>query len=119
MQCPPETSSAVWGNGTSPPARKTLARCPSRWFTLTRGTPQPRASDLAVAIPTSSAPTSPGPDVTATALRSGPVTPASARACSTMEVIISTWARLASSGTTPPKAACRSIWLATTDDRTS
>ena len=34
-------------------------------------------------------------------------------------VIVSTWARLASSGTTPPNAACRSIWLATTDERTA
>ena len=36
-----------------------------------------------------------------------------------MGVISSTWARLANSGTTPPNSACRSIWLATTDERTS
>ena len=30
----------------------------------------------------------------------------------------STWARLAISGTTPPKRAWRSTWLDTTDDRT-
>ena len=29
----------------------------------------------------------------------------------------STWARLATSGTTPPKRACRSIWLDTTDEQ--
>ena len=62
MQCPPETSSAVWGNGTSRSARYTLARWPSRWLTPTTGTPQPSASALAVAMPTSSAPTRPGPD---------------------------------------------------------
>ena len=47
------------------------------------------------------------------------MTPASSSARSTIGVIVSMWARLASSGTTPPKAACRSIWLATTDERTA
>ena len=119
MQCPPETSRAVWGKGTSRSARKTLARCPSRWFTLTTGSPQPRASALAVEMPTRSAPTRPGSRRHRDGAELGPGTPASASAWSTMEVISSTWARLASSGTTPPNAAWRSIWLATTDERTS
>src|ERR1019366_3889635 len=119
MQWPPDTRSAVWGKGTARLARKTLARWPSRWFTLTIGTPQPKARDLAVAIPTKSAPTSPGPDVTATALSARPEIPPSLRAWFTIGVISSTWARLASSGTTPPYSAWRSIWLATTEDRTS
>ena len=119
MQCPPETSRAVCGNGTSRSARYTLAKWPSRWLTPTTGTPQPSASALAVAMPTSSAPTRPGPDVTATASRSGPATPASSNAFATTAEIVSVWARLASSGTTPPKTACRSIWLATTEERTA
>ena len=41
------------------------------------GDAPPQPSALAVAIPTSSAPTRPGPDVTATASSSGPPTPAS------------------------------------------
>ena len=69
-------------------------------------------------MPTRRAPTRPGPDVTATAVRSCPDMPASCRARSTMGVTVSRWARLANSGTTPPKAAWRSIWLATTDERT-
>ena len=44
--------------------------------------------------------------------------PASTSASATTGVSSSTWARLAISGTTPPKRAWRSIWLATTDDRT-
>ena len=32
---------------------------------------------------------------------------------------LSTWARAAISGTTPPNGACRSTWLDTTDDSTS
>ena len=36
-----------------------------------------------------------------------------------MGVIVSRWARLANSGTTPPNSACRSIWLATTEERTA
>ena len=35
-----------------------------------------------------------------------------------MGVTVSRWARLANSGTTPPNAAWRSIWLATRDERT-
>ena len=44
--------------------------------------------------------------------------PASTRARATTGVSDSTWARLAISGTTPPKRACSSTWLDTTDDST-
>src|SRR4051794_11559427 len=47
-----------------------------------------------------------------------PSTPASTSASATTGVSSSRWARLAISGTTPPKRACRSTWLDTTDDRT-
>ena len=40
---------------------------PSRWFTPTRSAPVARATPLAAAMPTSRAPTRPGPTVTATA----------------------------------------------------
>ncbi len=61
----------------------------------------------------------PGPTVQATAATSGPSTPPSSMASATTGVSRSTWARQAISGTTPPKRACRSIWLDTTDDSTS
>src|SRR5436309_262065 len=53
--------------------------------------------------PTSSAPTSPGPAVTAMPSSSSASIPASARARSTTGPMVRRWARLASSGTTPPK----------------
>ena len=77
------------------------------------------ASALAAVTPTSSAPTSPGPTVAATASMRASSMPASTRAWATTGMSSSTWARLAISGTTPPKWACRSTWLDTTDDSTS
>ncbi len=71
---------------------------------------------MAAATPTSNAPTRPGPTVAATASMSDPSQPASSSASATTGLSRSTWARLAISGTTPPKRACRSIWLDTTDD---
>ena len=62
---------------------------------------------------------SPGPIVAATASMRRSSTPASTTARATTGMMSSTWARLAISGTTPPNWACRSIWLDTTDDRTS
>jgi len=61
----------------------------------------------------------PGPEVAATAPTLLPSTPASTRASATTGVSSSTWARLATSGTTPPKRECRSVWLLTTEDSTS
>ena len=61
----------------------------------------------------------PRTDVTATASRSRPATPASSNAFATTPGIGPVWARLASSGTTPPKTACRSFSLATTEERTT
>ena len=72
---------------------------------------------LAVIRPTISPPTRPGPAVAAIASMSARSTPESARAASTMPSSASTWARAAISGTTPPKAACSSIWLSTMLDR--
>ena len=82
------------------------------------------ASPLAYATPTTSAPTSPGACVTAIASRSakgsGPSSPSAAPArsiaSSTTPTIASVCLRLAISGTTPPKRAWKSIWLATTLD---
>src|SRR5215467_4784895 len=60
------------------------------------------ASALPYTTPTSSAPTRPGPAVTATASIALQASPASARARSTTAGSAARWARLASSGTTPP-----------------
>ncbi len=68
---------------------------------------------MAAATPTSSAPARPGPAVTATASRSDSCTPAVSSARVTVGTIASRWARLATSGTTPPKRACSSTLLAT------
>src|ERR687897_1301070 len=106
---PPETSSTTRGSSRSGSSRKDAYRWPSRWLTATKGTSHTRASALAALTPTSNEPTNPGPAVTATASTSWSATPG---------VSSSTWARLAISGTTPPYRAWRSIWLATTDDRT-
>src|SRR5207244_8354897 len=88
-------------------------------LTPTNGTPHTRASALAALMPTSSEPTNPGPIVAATASRALPSTPDSTSTSATTGVSSCTWARLATSGTTPPKRACRSIWLDTTEDSTS
>src|SRR5207247_7464046 len=60
------------------------------------------ARALAYTTPTSSAPTRPGPAVTATASTARRSRPASTRARSTTAGSAARWARLASSGTTPP-----------------
>src|SRR5215213_951922 len=119
MVCPPETSSTTRGSGRSGSSRKAAYTWASRWLTPTKGTSHTRASALAALMPTSSEPTRPGPTVQATASTSGPWRPASTRASATTGVSSSTWARLATSGTTPPKRACRSTWLDTTEERTS
>jgi len=69
--------------------------------------------DNAAATPTSRAPASPGPAVTATASISSGPTPAVASARSKVGIIASRWARLATSGTTPPNRACSSTLEAT------
>src|SRR3990170_77315 len=90
---------------------------PSRWFTPMSSAPIAKARALAPAIPTRSAPTSPGPIVTATAWMSANRQPARSRASARSGFSASTCARLASSGTTPPKRACRSVWLEMRFDR--
>ena len=67
----------------------------------------------AVQRPTSSAPDSPGPAVTAIASTSVSLTPAVASARSTAGTIASRCARLATSGTTPPNLACSATLDAT------
>src|SRR5688572_4227547 len=81
------------------------------------GLPRPMARALALATPTSSAPARPGPLVTATASMSLRATPAVSAARSMVGTIASRWARLATSGTTPPKRACSSTLLATVSAR--
>src|SRR5437899_2250929 len=79
--------------------------------------PWHNATALAALTPTSSEPASPGPEQAATAPMSPRSRPASTSAWAMTGLISSRWARLAISGTTPPKRAWRSPWLATTDDR--
>src|SRR5690349_6991837 len=81
------------------------------------GLPSPSASAFALATPTSSAPARPGPLVTATASMSLSAMPAVSAARSMVGTIASRWARLATSGTTPPKRACSSTLLATVSAR--
>src|SRR5881396_2429090 len=78
------------------------------WCTPMRLRSLAYASALAYTTPTSSAPTSPGPWVTATASTAPQPTPASTRARSTTAGRAARCARLASSGTTPPKTLCTS-----------
>src|SRR3954468_5430904 len=92
---------------------------PSRWFTPISGTPVANAIDFAAAMPTSSAPISPGPTVTATPSRSPNPTPAASRASSSSGVNASTCARLATSGTTPPNRSCSATCVAMRFERTS
>src|SRR5689334_12836913 len=110
---PPETSSAIVGSGSGPCSSTSTATWAARWLTPCSRTPRATASALAAATPTVSAPASPGPDVTATASTSDSRTPASSQARSIVGTIASRWARLATSGTTPPNRACSSTELAT------
>src|SRR5689334_15899260 len=110
---PPETSSAIVGSGSGPCSSTSTATWAARWLTPCSRTPRATASALAAATPTVSAPASPGPDVTATASTSDSRTPACAQARSIVGTIASRWARLATSGTTPPNRACSSTELAT------
>src|SRR5205814_8506950 len=73
-----------------------------------RRRPPAYASAFAYTTPTSSAPTSPGPWVTATASTALQSTPASVRARSTTAGRAARCARLANSGTTPPNTRCTS-----------
>src|SRR5919197_3461356 len=84
---------------------------PSRWFTPISGTPRARATAFAAAIPTSSAPTSPGPTVTATPSIDPNDAPASLKASSISGFMLSRCARDATSGTTPPNRSWRWAWL--------
>ena len=71
------------------------------------------ARAFAAATPTSRAPASPGPLVTAIASTSYSRTPAVSQARSIVGTIASRCAREATSGTTPPNRACSSTELAT------
>ena len=89
------------------------------WLTPTNGTSHANASAFAAETPTSSAPIRPGPIVQATASILDSSMPASTIARATTGLSASRWARLAISGTTPPKSAWISIWLDTTLEITS
>src|SRR5437762_1938619 len=100
---PPETGRATNGGASSGSSTAGAKRWPSRWFTpISRRSPA-YASAFAYTTPTRSAPTRPGPSVTATASTALHDTPASASARSTTAGSAARCARLASSGTTPPK----------------
>src|SRR3989454_5404412 len=77
------------------------------WCTPMRSPSRAYASALAYTTPTSSAPTSPGPWVTATASSALHPMPASTRARSTTAGSAARCARLANSGTTPPNT----LWM--------
>ena len=74
-----------------------------------KSAPVAKATAFAAAIPTSKAPTSPGPTVTATPSRSANRQPARSSASSINGFRACTCAREATSGTTPPNLACRSV----------
>src|SRR3990172_2827656 len=119
MVWPPLTTRHTAG-ARSGPCSIALARMwPSRWFTPISGARVASAIDLAAATPTRSAPTRPGPTVTAIPSSSSNPSPVSSSACSRSGFRASTWARLASSGTTPPKRSCTSTWLASRFARTT
>ena len=84
----------------------------------TSGTPRAHARALAAEMPTSSAPTSPGPCVTAIRSISSSGVSAASSASRTTGETSSRCLRDATSGTTPPKRACRSACDETTDDST-
>ncbi len=73
---PPETSGAIAGIGGAPCFSWSTAMCAARWFTAYSGLPSASAYAFAAHTPTSSAPVSPGPAVTAIASTSARVTPA-------------------------------------------
>lgn len=75
--------------------------------------PRERESPLAKFVPTRSEPRSPGPRVKAMASMSWAVMPARRMASLTTGTIFCSWARDASSGTTPPYAVC-TAWEAMT-----
>ena len=77
-----------------------------------------QAIAFAAERPTSSAPTSPGPWVTATRSTLAIGSPADSSASRTTGETSSRWRRDATSGTTPPKRACRSACDDTTDEST-
>src|SRR5207244_11788572 len=88
------------------------------WLTSISGTSSASARILAALTPTNSAPTRPGVLWTATQPIWSSVTPAVRRASSMTGSSRWRWARAATSGTTPPKRACRSVCEAMTFDRT-
>ena len=123
MVLPPDTSDTTAGGVKSGHPMRLAYRWPSRWFTPMSGTSAAHAAPFANATPTTSAPTSPGAYVTATAERSRQRSDfiprffaATSRHSSHTPQMASMCLRLAISGTTPPKRAWKSIWLATTSE---
>src|SRR3954447_1174322 len=110
--CPPETSSAIEGSASGPCWSSSTATCAARWLTPYSGLSSASAYALAAATPTSRAPVSPGPEVTAIASTSSTVMPDSASARCTVGTIASRCAREAISGTTPPNRSCSSTEVA-------
>ena len=69
------------------------------------------ANAQAAPAPTNSAPANPGPRVKATTSTSSKLRPACSSTWRVKGTTRRMWSRLASSGTTPPKAWCISTWL--------
>src|SRR5699024_8680534 len=111
--CPPETNSARLGCGNGPCCKADTAPWPSRCFTPYSGTSHAAAYAFAAATPTSNEPANPGPAVTAIASTSANRSSAVSKARVTVGTMASRWARLATSGTTPPNRACCSTLEAT------
>ena len=117
--CPPETTKQTKGGSKSLWSIKLALICPSIWLTPINGLSKEYANPLAYWSPTKSAPTNPGPYVTAIASMSSNVTPATSKASSTTAFIASMCFLDATSGTTPPNFVCISIWEDIIFDKTS
>ena len=89
--------------------RRGLSAWPSRWLTAISGLPADSASPLPTSRPTITPPISPGPAVAAMASTSPMPMSASCSTWRTRPGRISTWARAAISGTTPPNGRCASF----------
>ena len=114
--CPTPVHPAAWYDRHSPRVRRTVARSrvvpvrPNEEMALEVMHAKERdaageGQALAVHRPTRRAPTRPGPAVTAMASIESMEVPALSSARSTTETMVRRWARLASSGTTPPNTA--------------
>ena len=111
-ECPPLTSSARHGLGQRAVLELVDGDVRGEVVDAVERLAETRcASALAAATPTSRAPASPGPRSRRSRRRRASAIPAVSQARSRVGTIASRWARLATSGTTPPNRACSSTLL--------